>query len=775
MNYQGILLALFLVAILAGAVKALKRSMLRNTLRLASAVVAFLLIFFLQLGGVFQSAVTNVASALALESLVSDIEVVAPFALALISTVATSILFFVFFLLVLWVLRIVIYFVMRGIAKKSAKEAVVASEAQEEAQPAATDEATPADGAAVVVGAAPAEEATPTEESAQAVTAAEVSESPDEESSESPKAKKKRKPFLYSECAWKRAVSVASGVISGILILSVLLMPVFYLMSVVGAATHAIESSDADDSTVYQVVNVVDEYIASPYEKSFVGGFYNVSGLSDLMCYTAKLGGKIELSDDQKVYADDVLKNLLSHGVSAAAQVTSLKSECATVKEDVNAILSDPAVSHIAADLVRELLADMEKEESEEDGPLDGLVHDFVQHYEDADEATLEADIRALGDVLGVLAEKRVLLQLSGEGVKLVDLLKDEETLGDVVEAVSQLSAFDVVLQDAFTLGAEMLGETLLIPEDDAAVYEHFIEDLLEQMQRSDSTKFDINTIRYYIVNCEKNGGKVSATNGIKGHSQFVAYASHWAKVQSAFAHAYEDTSYGYFTMEINGQWYVYDKNEKTIVLYNEETEDAYRDKISPIAGLINALTMYSKPQKLTKENLYTILNAYAASASDEASLTLARRMLDEEGFVSPAVTVEKMMDATDFTDWTEEEKARDSRLCVHIVAELLSVMEHLESMTDTGNLEDAAHMLDEFVVIGEMMDTMKQTSCINKLPALLLEGLVKHEMFEDYMKPSIAFQINAIAEESKTYEECMKQIATVLQWAIHSLGSEVQ
>ena len=741
MNYQGILLALFLVAIIVGTVKALKRSMLKNVLRLASAVVAFLIIFFLQMGGVFQNAITDAAATFDLTSLLSDIEVAAPLVLALISTVAISIVFFSFFLPVLWILRIVIFFVMRGVEKKQAKkEALAASE---------------------------------TEEGAEAPVA--ESESSEDETEDKPKTRKKRKPVFYKQCAWKKAVSAATGVVSGILILAVFLMPFFYLMSFAGAVTDAVETSDADDSVVYQTVSVVDEYITSPYKQSFVGSLYDAVGLSDLMCYTVKLGGKIELGEDRAMYADDVLKNLLSHGVSAAMQVTSLKSECATVKDDVNAILADPAVSHIITDVVKELVADMEMEEGEEDDLMGDLVNDFVQHYKEADDETLETDVRALGNVLGVLAEKRVLLQLTSEDVNFEDLLTDEETLGDIVEAISRLSAFSVVLQDAFTMGVEMLGETLQIPADDAAVYEHFVEDLLEQMKRSDSTAFDINTIRYYIVNCEKNGGKVSSSNGIKGYSQFVAYTNHWAKVQSAFAHAAEDTSYGYFTIEINGQWYLYDKNAKTILIYNDETKDAYKDKISPVAGLINALTLYSKTEKLTKDNLYAILNAYVASAKDETSLALARRMLDAEGFVSPAVTVEKMLAAIDFSDWTEEEKAKDSRLCVHIVAEILVVMDHLESMTGAASLEDAVHMLDEFAVIGDMMDTMKQTSCINKLPALLLEGIVKNETFEDYMKPSIVFQINEIAAENKTYSECMKQIATVLKWAIHSLGGEMQ
>ncbi|MBO7170338.1 MAG: hypothetical protein J6W28_04080 [Clostridia bacterium] len=250
---------------------------------------------------------------------------------------------------------------------------------------------------------------------------------------------------------------------------------------------------------------------------------------------------------------------------------------------------------------------------------------------------------------------------------------------------------------------------------------------------------------------------------------------AHWEKVQSAFAHASEDRSYGYFTIEINGEWYVYDKNDKTIRLYTEELKD-YKDKISPIAGIINALTSRSTNKRLTRDNLYTILTAYVASATDPVSVELANRILAKENFVSRAVTVEKMLAATDFTDWTEEERAEDSRLCVSIIVKLVGLMDHLSSFESEEGIEGAMDMLDEFHLLGETMDTMQETSCIKNLPPLLLEAVVKHEIFEAYMKPSIAFQINDIVENNeKTYAACMDQIAGVLKWAVNSFGGEIK
>ena len=834
MDLQWILLALFLVAIVWGVTKSFSVSMLRNTLRLGSVVVSFLITFGLQLGGVFQNAVATVLNMINLASMLPGLESAAGLINGLASTLVSPIIFVLVFLLILWVLRIVIYFVVRGIEKSQAKkmqnaeckmqneEPAPAEEAPVEEAPAeeAPAEAAPAEAAPAeetteeapaekvqsaecsaqsdecVVPAeeapaeeAPAEEATeeahaeeaPAEEAtAEPVAAVEetpaepasVAEPAPEKPGKAKKEKKKKKPVFYPECAWKRIVSIACGVVSGVLILSVLLMPTFYIMSVATSATDPIETSDADDSQVYQIVDVVNEYVVGPYSNSFVAGFYDAIGLSGLMNYTTRAGGKITLENGTVVYADDVLKGIITHGVSAAAQITSAKSECADIKGDVNAIISDPMVSSLLADVLMGVIADLEMEEPAEEDLMGGLINNFVDYYKNADKATIEKDIQALGGAVGVLAESRILAALISGNADLEVMLEDEEILGDVVEAISGLSAFGPTVEGAFELGIEILGETLQIPANDAEAYDIFMEELLTQMVKSDSTEFKSNTIKYYVYTIAQNGGRTSSL--VSGHKMFISYVAHWEKVQSAFAHASEDKTYGWFTIDINGITYIYDKTNKTIITITDENREQYKDYISPVAGVVNALTLKSGTAKLTRDNLYTILNAYVSSTADAASLEVANRILAKDGFVSHAVTVEKMLAATNFTDWTDEEKAKDSRLCVDIIMDLLGLMDSLGNMDTSEGIEGALDLVDQFGTLGATMDVMKQTSCINQLPPLLIEGLVKNEMLSTYMKPSIAFQINNIVENNnKSYADCMNQIAVNIRWAITTFGGE--
>ncbi len=767
MSYQWILLALLSVAVLIGITKAIFRPMLKNILRLAAVVLAFMATLILEWCGVFRNIVRSILDAVDLSALLESVPADPTIIIALVSTFITPLFFGFFFVLILLVTRMIIHFVLPSSKKKTETETV------SDEIPQAT-EAVPAPAASEDLSATVTEKEdvaadTPVTEAVEAVEA--------EAGKKAPKQRKKKKTFFGGECAWKGGISALTGVVSGVLILGVLLMPMFYLMSILGTVTHTTDNSDADDSQIYQVVSVFEEHIVAPYEDCFVAKFYDTVGISDLMNYATKASGKIVLENGETVYADDVFKSILSHGVSAAMQVTSAHSACETVEEDLDALLSDPVLSPILVSYVSSLLQTMELNDPEEDDLVGGLVYNLLHHYQTADEEVIAHDLVALGHVVSTVAKEGLFTELMAGDLDFEHLLQDSESMGNVAAAISGLSAFGDTLKQAFELGIDILGETLNLPHDDAAVYEHFMEDLLQQMKKSNSTKFDINTIRYYIYTCATNGIKVSASNGVKGHSQFVAYAEHWEKVQSAFAHASEDTSYGYFTIEINGEWYLYDKSNRTIVICTSDNEAEYKDKRSPVAGLINALTLRSTTTQLTRDNLYTILEAYVATATDATSVELATRILAKENFTSKAVTVEKMLAATDFTDWTEEEKAADSRLCVKIIAELLSLMEHLEGLDNmTENLDSATDMLAEFELLGVTMDDMKQTTCIKALPSLLIEAVVKHEVFEDYMKPSIAFQINSIVENNdKTYAECMNQIAGVLKWAINALGGEVK
>ena len=114
--------------------------------------------------------------------------------------------------------------------------------------------------------------------------------------------------------------------------------------------------------------------------------------------------------------------------------------------------------------------------------------------------------------------------------------------------------------------------------------------------------------------------------------------------------------------------------------------------------------------------------------------------------------------------------------LCVSIIMDLLGIMDKLGNLGSSEGTDGALDLVDQFAVLGATMDTMKQTSCINKLPPLLIEGLIKNEMLADFLKPSIVFQMNEIVANNrdKTYYDCMNQIAVNIRFAINALGGDM-
>lgn len=892
MDLSWILLALFLVALIRGVLKAISSPMLKNLLRLGSVVVAFLVAFILQITGVFQLLVTSILGIVDLSALLPIPAGVFDLIYGLASTLLGPLLFLIVFFPVLWILRIIIHFVMKGIEKSAAKKAEIAetNAAVAEAAQEPADEEDDEDLDADEIAATSDENGELSEENAEcadteAAAECEVVNETVEEApaapikAEKPKKEKNKKPFWYKEEGWKRAISLATGAISGLLVLGVLLTPMFYYMSIASSATESVEDSDAKDSQIYKIVAIVDDYFVDPYEKSFVKGFYDVLGISDLTNSSTRLGGKITLDNGKSVYADDVLKGILSNGVSIMTQVTSVDSQCPTVKEDIGEIISDPALSSILADVVMSVIQDFEMEapaeedfagnlmvslvdyyknadkatiekdihavgnvagvlaekkvviafiageeyvsamlgdgeflgevvasvvsdekfapllaeyiviaidsyeveEPEEDDLMASVVSTFVEYYKDADKTVIEKDLKALGGAIEVLAEEEILSKMMSDDADFAELLADEETLRNVVEAISDLSAFGPTLESAFEIGIDMLGESLHIPEDDAQVYDEFMEELLAAMVKSPDSKYsatDYNTIRGFIYNVESSGKKVTAYKGTPAYDAFMSYYEQWRKIQSAFAHASEDKSYGYFTMEINGELFIYDHNYKTIVKFDGDAKEQYKNKISPVAGIINALTRYASTE-IKIENIYTVLDAYAKSGSaDEVSRELANRILLKDGFTSKAVTIEKLRAATNFSAWENEEiKENDSRLCVDIIVDLLSIMDTLGNIESIGGIDGAAELADYFVVLGETFDVMKQTSCINELPELLIEGLIKSDMISDYIAPSIAFQSIEIVNnsENQNYVDVMTNITSIIKMGINSFGGVVK
>lgn len=781
MNFQWILLSFFLVALIWGMVKAIKRPMLKNIVRLASVPVAFLITYILQIAGVFQSLVGEVIALLDLASMIPGFEDAIGFIIALGSTLISPILFVVFFLVFLAVLRLIIFIAFKiadSVAKKNAEKAALAEKVVEAV---ATVEETVeaevvADGGEVEAQVV-AEEAAPAEET----VATPVVETTPETTVEEPVVEKpKKKSWLPDECAWKRVVSVTTGAISGLLVLAVMLMPLFYYMSIVSTATDGIDGLDADDSNIYQVVTVVDDYILTPYKDSFVAGFYDTLGLKQLMNSVTRESGKMVLASGEVRYADDVLKNLVEHGVSAAAQVTSGKSTHVTLGEDIECLISDPLVSSIVADALLMVFEDIEITEADENDILGGFTNTFLVHYKEADKAIIEKDLKAVGKTVSALAKTGIISQLIGGNAEFDQILEDKDNLSDVVESISGLSAFGPTIEGAFGLGIDVLGSTLGIPATSEEAYSTLIEHLLDATNNENSAvSFDYSEVDSFVRYCIANGKQYTKNNKHSGYDDFEAYKNRWTAVQYVFAHSGEDRSFGDFTIEIDGKLYIL-KSKRFVEVPSAPGADAsqsdkdkynrdYAKRISSIADLIHYVTR-NADASVNESSLKNVISNYLNGSSvSAAGKDTAEMIVNADYSKLDAVTIDKMLAATDFSDWTEEEKASDSKKCVDIIFNLLGMMDMLGSSEGAQDMNALAGQLG---VVGETMDIMRETTCIKDLAPLMLEGLMSNDMFAmipmytayNYNDAVLSGAIHSQTGEPTTYTDIMNELLTMLE-----------
>lgn len=796
MNFQWILLAFFAVSLLSGIAKAITRPMLKNVLRLICVPVAFIITFIIQACGLFQYLATLAVEKLNVASMIPGFEGALDFLVALCSTLLSPMLFVSVFLILLFVLRVlhvnlVIKYLEKRKMKKQEKELALAvkeekkiiKEAIREDEKAAHEalEEIKESGeydpnAAVIEGYVNRTiDDYVNYEGKQDLDKDDIEELAEERVAR--EKKRKKKAGFYKEPAEKKAISLVAGAVGGFLVFGIMLMPLFYTMSLFTNITDSVDGLDVEDSIVYQVIEVADKHVISPYEESFVAQIYESLALVDLMNMTTRLGGKMVLDNGQVVYADDVLKSLAANGVAAGAQITSGHPDPDALGQNIKALTANPVLLDIISDAALVLLQDLEVPPvADESDLIGGLTANIMNHYKNADKALIQGDLNAVSDTLVALIKTGLLTDLlAGGEPNLEAIMANEEMFGELIASMAGLSVFDPVVGGAFQGGIGMLGTTLGIPADDAAAYEIYSEHMLAAVSGDTAVSFDMDAVENFVKNCFASGKKANTygKTDAYGYAQFIAYVAHWSKVQSVFANASEDLSYGYFTINVEDVNYVYDASARKFAdMSLAESIAKYDTKVSPLAHLIHYVAQNSSATVNTPAKVNSLLEGYLALGTAPANCTaVVESYLAPETFVSKGVTVAKMQASTDFEDWTLEEKQNDSEKCVKIIFTLMDLMGSLGTApVAEGELAGVTAMLDQFVVIGEVMDLMMETSCLNELPPLMLEGLVKNEMLSQFITPALAHQINetVTGDPDICYADYMRSLASTLKTIVN-------
>ena len=483
MNLQWILLALFLIAIVRNVAKAMRNPMLKNFLRLLSILVAFIITFILQICGVFQNIAGKVVGSLELAAMVPEFEGAINSVISMIlpfcTTLLSPLIFTLTFLLLFWCLQLLhVNLTYKYVIKRRRRKEIREFKALLKEEKALLKKAI-----------------TDNEERFKSIMDSIALANPDMDTYDyealdedeiekmvekriKAEKKKKKKSGFFKESSERKAMSMVCGVVSGFLLFGILWMGFFYTMDVLSDVTDGIKDTNAEDTKIYQVVEMIDDHLVTPYEESFVYKLYDSMAMVDLMNFTVKAGGKLDINGEI-YYADDIMRDHMTRAVRLACEITSDKSDMSHVGDDIDNLVRNPITVNVMAEFIVALVDSVEVEDMDDTNALNTIYGSIIANYQgDEGMDRIIQDLDAVSEVVVIAANNKLLAMVISDTSNLENLTENRELVKDLAVAMSKLSFYGSTMESAFTLVVDAMGTTLM-PADNAAAYEAFLANIV--------------------------------------------------------------------------------------------------------------------------------------------------------------------------------------------------------------------------------------------------------------------------------------------------------
>lgn len=199
--------------------------------------------------------------------------------------------------------------------------------------------------------------------------------------------------------------------------------------------------------------------------------------------------------------------------------------------------------------------------------------------------------------------------------------------------------------------------------------------------------------------------------------------------------------------------------------------------RVSPFEDLINyliqmaGLSINDNPE-MTFDMVWlkNVLEAYSVNDNiSEASAILVAKLLAVDGseesknaFEYKGVTAEKIASSTHFGDeWTVENKKADGKIIGDLIFTFIDLKK--TGIEAPGEGEDGlGAMAGTLEIFGEVMDGMKDTTCLHEIPPLMIEGLLKGKMLGSSIPSPILQEIypDEQGSEDFSYAEYLNGLA---------------
>jgi len=541
MNFEWILLALFLSAMILEIAKALTRPMHRNVLNLISIPVAFLITYILQAMGVFQGLATQlvefIASSFTQQGMSDGTDLLA----AILSTMLSPLMFYLAYLLIKFLIRTVHvtllskYIEKRQLKKEKRLLKIAIKEEKELVKNAIID----SEERAIALLEALEEQGIDYDDldDYDSMDEDDIEDMVERRVRKEKRAKRKR--GFFKESAKKKAVSIVAAAVSGFLAFAIFMMPVFYTMDVLSDMTDGIDKNDPQDTKIYLAVDFFDNHLVGKYEDTFVYQVYKSMGLVDLMVDTVSAGGIVEINGE-KTTADKFVRDILKNTVTVATQIMSDDPNPEALRNALNGIIQQPILFAMIVDGISTVMDEVNLPDTgDESDIMQSITNNIVNHYKkpvepampqqdqfatpeeyqaaleqyEIDKARYDADLEAytemlkgdvgsLTDVIVTLVEKKLFVSLVSGGSDFGAILTDKNNLRDILGAMSGLSAYQMVMSGAFEMGVNMIAPFLGVPTDNAAGYDLFVNKIVSSADGITAmTEEDIDNLHKLFVN----------------------------------------------------------------------------------------------------------------------------------------------------------------------------------------------------------------------------------------------------------------------------------
>lgn len=751
MDFQSILLALFLSAIIYNVVKALYRPMLENFLRLLCIPIAFIITYMIQALGVFQLVIDRALAFFEFQLLLGGFADLYGFISATITTFVSPMFFIGIYAVLRFVLaKVHVKLIIKYIKSRNKKKALrdfrkAIREEKEKALDRVWESEQRIDEYREAHDMSPGDfydyDDLPDEDEIEDIVERKVGFE---------KIKLTFKGF-FSESPEKKAISLVCAAVSGFLSLGIMLMPFFYAMNFLTIVTDAAAQTEAENSKVYKVIDVVDNYIVSKYEDAFVVELYDSMGMVDLMVNTVRTSGSFTL-DGKKVYPHDVNNHFLKYGVKIAIDVADTTSNHEDLGENVRQFTMHPLMISIITDGVMYVLDSGLIEQylpmgDDPSNPMASIPSKLISFYVDAEDpkTVIRNDVVAMGDMVVVLVKSGMINNIASGNLDITTLTQSPEMLTEMISAMSGLNAFPTVMESVFEMGIDMMGGFLQIPADDETAYIDYKEDLYGAIMGNDGVAYDMEAIERFVKYAATVDDKIlriktypNGDDAKMDRAVFMAYTTHWSALQNVFSRAGEDTSAGNFTIEIDGETYLLTDKQKVVKITNSSE---YEGKASPVSSLINYLVQNSVNEFANETEIFTLMALYPMDADD---YSVARNFVSGDDFVFKGVTIEKLKNSMIFDPeiWKGDVRKADCEKCVEIIMSLMGLMGNMGQGV-SGEMDGALGMIEMLPALGKTFDLMAETTCLGELPPQLLAGFLNNDMMSSFVPAKYVHQIN--------------------------------